>query len=78
MTTAIKNIDQSFTLALPLTNELIQSMLRSISENGKIKRESFGMTTIPLNTYRAQQFGLKKFSGLYVQKVNSNSPAASA
>ncbi|MBP6911536.1 hypothetical protein KBC03_08295 [Patescibacteria group bacterium] len=55
---------------------MIQATLTSIKLSGKIIRTPFGMTTIPLTSYLAEQLGSKKFNGRYVQKITPGTPAA--
>ncbi len=81
ITTAMQNGDTQngytpWGLILPVTKEMIQATLTSIKLSGKIIRTPFGMTTIPLTSYLAEQLGSKKFNGRYVQKITPGTPAA--
>lgn len=53
-------------------------MLASVIANSKITRTPLGISSISLNTYIAEQLGLKKFNGRYIQRVTTGSPAATA
>lgn len=55
ITTAMDNTQQQAALVMPITQQLIQTMLENILSNGKITRNAFGMSAITLNTTIAQQ-----------------------
>lgn len=75
VTTAMDNMGQWW-YTLPMTKELIQSMLTSIATNGKITRTPLGASLVSLTPTLAQQLGLKKFSWRYVQKTTPSSLAS--
>lgn len=78
ITTAMLQGPQGGALILPLTKEFIQTLLTNITSQSKITRTSLGVTTLVLNTYKAQQMNLKKFAGQYVQSVAANGLGAKA
>lgn len=78
MQNATSNSNFQWGLILPITKEMVQATLTSIKMNGKILRTPFGISTLPLSDYLAQQLKLKKSSGRYVQRVTTNSIAATA
>ncbi len=64
--------------ALPLTHEFIQTTLAGSVTGNMIQRPYIGLDATILTKAAARNLNITKFTGLYIQTVQPNSPAAAA